>query len=117
MAHLAAQEAAFKEVPVPQADKKELFYRHFQAECTDIQDLIGKLEEYSLIGGEKQDAIDHVLAAISRLSNEVSDSSEFLPPYDQKTYSRVSRAERILSLLYQTNLSGYQSSRGEVAGN
>lgn len=89
---MTTQDASFKQPDVPKFGRKELFYRHFQAECTDIQDLIVKLEEYSLIGGEKQDAIDHVLAAISRLSNEVIDASDFIPPYDQMTYSRAIKA-------------------------
>lgn len=76
-------------------DKKELFYRHFQQECTDLQEQIDKLEDYSLVGGEKQDAIDHVLTWISRLSNEVQDSSEFIPAYDQRIYSQVCYVDHI----------------------
>jgi hypothetical protein len=74
----------------PQSDIKERFYRYFQQECTELQDQIAQLENHSLIGGEKQDAIDHVLAGISRLSNEVSDSAGFIPAYDQRIYSQVS---------------------------
>jgi hypothetical protein len=107
MASMATQDVPFKEAPILQLDKKEQFYRHFQGECTDIQELIIKLEEYSLIGGEKQDAIDHVLAAISRLSNEVSDSSEFLPAYDQKTYSRVGQARLYDMLIYSMIIPGH----------
>jgi len=74
---------------MPQVDIKERFYRHFQEECTELQEQIAQLEGYSLVGGEKQDAIDHVLSGISRLSNEVSDSSGFVPAYDQRIYSQV----------------------------
>ena len=80
----------------PQQDPREKFYRHFQQECTEIQEKIGALEGYSIVGGEKQDAIDHVLASITRLSNEVSDSTEFIPAHDQATYSRVSSTSHLI---------------------
>ena len=72
-----------------QADIKDRFYRHFQQECTEIQDQIALLGDYSLVGGEKQDAINHVLSSISRLSTEVSDSSGLIPAYDQRIYAQV----------------------------
>jgi tubulin-specific chaperone C len=72
-----------------QADIKDRFYRHFQQECTEIQEQIALLEDYSLVGGEKQDAINHVLSGISRLSTEVSDSSGLIPAYDQRIYAQV----------------------------
>jgi len=75
--------------PVTQADIKDRFYRHFQQECTEIQEQIVLLEDYSLIGGEKQDAINHVLSGISRLSTEVSDSSGLIPAYDQRIYAQA----------------------------
>jgi hypothetical protein len=73
-----------------QADIKDRFYRHFQQECTEIQEQIALLGDYSLVGGEKQDAINHVLSGISRLSTEVSDSSGLIPAYDQRIYAQVS---------------------------
>jgi hypothetical protein len=82
-----------------QADIKERFYRHFQQECTEIQEQIALLGDYSLVGGEKQDAINHVLSGISRLSTEVSDSSGLIPAYDQRIYAQVAS---ILSLIYST---------------
>jgi hypothetical protein len=51
---------------------------------------MNQLESHALIGGERQDAIDHCIAGISRLSNEVTDATDFIPPYDQRTYSQVS---------------------------
>jgi len=75
-----------------QTDVKERFYRYFQQECTQLQDQIGRLGEYSLVGGEKQDAIDHVLSGISRLANDVKDSSEYITAYDQRTYSQAIKA-------------------------
>lgn len=74
---------------ITQADIKERFYRHFQQECTELQEQIALLEDYSLVGGEKQDAIDHVLSGISRLSMEVADSSGMIPAYDQRIYAQV----------------------------
>lgn len=50
---------------------------------------MSQLESHSLVGGERQDAIDHCLAGISRLSNEVTDASGFIPAYDQRTYGQV----------------------------
>lgn len=41
-------------------------------------------------GGERADGVDHVLAGIARLSNEVKDAASYLPAYDQRTYSDVS---------------------------
>ncbi|KAH7369879.1 tubulin-specific chaperone-like protein c [Rhexocercosporidium sp. MPI-PUGE-AT-0058] len=55
---------------ISQSDINQRFYRHFQAECTELQEQIAQLENYSLVGGEKQDAIDHVSSGITRLSNE-----------------------------------------------
>jgi hypothetical protein len=51
---------------------------------------MSQLESYALVGGERQDAIDHCLAGIARLSNEVTDATGFIPAYDQRTYAQVS---------------------------
>lgn len=40
-------------------------------------------------GGERNDAIDHCLAGIDRLSHEVKDASSYIPAYDQRTYSQA----------------------------
>lgn len=40
-------------------------------------------------GGERNDAVDHCLAGIDRLSHEVKDASSYIPAYDQRTYSEV----------------------------
>lgn len=42
-----------------------------------------------MTGGERKDATDHILTGISRLTNEVSDASEFAPPRDQMIYNEV----------------------------
>lgn len=73
-------------------DPKERFYRHFQTTVTALQEQIVQLESFSSIAGERQDAIDHVLAGISRLSNEVSDASDYVPAYDQRTYAQAIKA-------------------------
>ena len=49
-----------------------------------------RLENVAATGGERQDAIDHCLAGIMSLSDEVADATDFLPAYDQRTYSQVS---------------------------
>jgi len=77
---------------ISQSDINQRFYRHFQAECTELQEQIAQLENYSLVGGEKQDAIDHVNSGITRLSDEVSDASGFVPAYDQRVYSQAIKA-------------------------
>ncbi|KAI1124908.1 tubulin-specific chaperone C [Nemania abortiva] len=74
------------------ADPKEKFFRHFQAEITLIQDEIESLGTMSAVGGERQNGIDKVLAGISRLSNEVMDATDFVPSYDQRTYSQAIKA-------------------------
>ena len=40
-------------------------------------------------GGERNDAVDHCLAGIERLSHEVKDASSYVPAYDQRTYGEV----------------------------
>lgn len=74
------------------SDPKERFFRHFQAELTAIQDRIEDLATLSPVGGERQDCIDTVLAGISRLSNEVLDAADYIPSYDQRTYSQAIKA-------------------------
>ena len=51
---------------------------------------MGRLEDTALVGGERSDAIDHCLAGIARLSNEVKDASSYIPAYDQRTYGEAS---------------------------
>lgn len=101
---------------LPDSQVKDRFYRFFQQECTELQDQIARLDNYSLAGGEKQDAIDHVLSGISRLANDVTDSSAFVPAYDQRIYAQASiySSESILSSL---TYPGHQSSRREAARN
>ncbi|KIN00845.1 hypothetical protein OIDMADRAFT_123615 [Oidiodendron maius Zn] len=70
------------------ADIKTRFYRHFQDEVTELQEQVNKLENNILAGGERQEAIDHCLAGISRLTNEVSDVASSIPAYDQRTYAQ-----------------------------
>jgi len=75
-----------------QAGLKERFYRYFQQEVTALQEQITQLEHLGIAGGERQDAIDHCLAGIARLSNEVQDASNYIPAYDQRTYSQAIKA-------------------------
>lgn len=41
------------------------------------------------MAGERQEAIDHILAGIAKLQNEVADAADFTPSYDRKQYSVV----------------------------
>ncbi|KAK3321558.1 tubulin binding cofactor C-domain-containing protein [Apodospora peruviana] len=71
------------------ADPKETFYRQFQATASTLQEQIHQLPSFSAVGGERQDAIEHILAGISRLRSDVADASDFVPAYDQRTYSNA----------------------------
>lgn len=57
-----------------------------------LQDQIALVESVAAIGGERQEAIDHVLAGISKLQNEVADAADFTPAYDRKQYSEAVKA-------------------------
>jgi tubulin-specific chaperone C len=57
-----------------------------------IQEQIAQLSSFSTAGGERQDALEAVLAAISRLNNEVADAAEYVPSYDLRTYTQTVRA-------------------------
>ncbi|KAK5995588.1 Tubulin-specific chaperone C-like protein [Cladobotryum mycophilum] len=70
-------------------DPKERFHRHFRDSVEDLQDQIGQLQSFSTVGGERQEATDHILAGISKLQNEVADAAEFTPAYDRKQYSEA----------------------------
>ncbi|KAK7736420.1 hypothetical protein SLS63_003398 [Diaporthe eres] len=78
----------------PEMDPKERFYRHFEAQATALQEDIANLANISATGGERKDATDHVLGGISRLTNEVSDASEYAPPRDQMIYGQALKALR-----------------------
>ncbi|GJC91572.1 tubulin binding cofactor C [Colletotrichum higginsianum] len=73
-------------------DPKEKFYRHFQDEVAILQEQINGIGSVAQVGGERQDAIDHVLAGISNLSNEVADASDYVPSYDLRNYAQAVKA-------------------------
>jgi hypothetical protein len=68
---------------------KERFFRYFQHEVTALQEQMERLNNTSFSGGERNDAVDHCLAGIERLSHEVKDASSYIPAYDQRTYGEV----------------------------
>lgn len=78
----------------PEMDPKERFYRHFEAQATALQEDIANLANISSTAGERKDATDHILGGISRLTNEVSDASEYAPPRDQMIYGQALKALR-----------------------
>lgn len=47
------------------------------------------LKNLSGAGGQRNDAVDDILASIDKLSHEVKDASGYIPAYDQRTYSEV----------------------------
>ena len=59
-----------------------------------IREKIGELENVAAVGGERQDAIEHILACLTRLSSEVADASHYLPAYDQRTCQEAIKALR-----------------------
>ncbi|PVI07024.1 tubulin-specific chaperone c [Periconia macrospinosa] len=73
-------------------DPKERFFRYFQHEVTALQDQMTRISTTSPTGGELNDAIDHCLAGIDRLSHEVKDASSYIPAYDQRTYAEAIKA-------------------------
>lgn len=76
-------------------DPKDRFHRQFQNSVTTIQEQIVQLSSFAAVGGERQDAVEHILSSISRLSSELADAaSDYLPAYDQRTYSNVVKALR-----------------------
>jgi hypothetical protein len=46
------------------------------------------------VGGECLYAIEDILGRISRLSNEVADAADFVPPYDHRAYSDMVKSLR-----------------------
>jgi hypothetical protein len=58
--------------------------------CSALQERMQIIQDHGTSGGERADAIDHCLAGISKLSNDVKDVSGSLPAHDQRTYSEVS---------------------------
>lgn len=58
---------------------------------TDIQEQISLLPNPGVIA-ERQDAVEHILASISNLSQEVADASDYIPAYDQRNYTEAIKA-------------------------
>jgi hypothetical protein len=90
----------------PQSDVglKERFFRDFQhnvageylvirngskTEQIELQVQMEHLSTTSPVENGRNDAVDHCLAGIDRLSHEVKDASSYIPAYDQRTYSQV----------------------------
>lgn len=70
-------------------DPKQRFYNHFVDSVAGLQELVDELPSFANVAGERQEAIDHILAAIGKLQNEVSDAADFTPSYDRKQYSEA----------------------------
>ncbi|KAF2121827.1 tubulin-specific chaperone c [Lophiotrema nucula] len=78
--------------PQSEAGLKERFFRYFQHEVTALQEQMERLKTIGHGGGERNDAVDHCLAGIERLSHEVKDASSYVPAYDQRTYGEAIKA-------------------------
>lgn len=73
-------------------DPKVRFYNHFTESVQGLHELVGELSSISSVAGERQEAIDHILAGIAKLQNEVADAADFTPSYDRKQYSESIKA-------------------------
>ncbi|KPM44303.1 hypothetical protein AK830_g2279 [Neonectria ditissima] len=73
-------------------DPKQRFHNHFAESVTGLQELIDELPSIANVAGERQEAIDHILAGISKVQNEASDAADFTPSYDRKQYSEAIKA-------------------------
>lgn len=71
----------------PEAGLKDRFFLHYKHEVQALQERIDRLKNTSWSGGERNDAIEHCLAGIDRLSQEVKDAASYLPAYDIRTFS------------------------------
>lgn len=74
---------------LPTMDPKQRFHSHFLDSVADLQDQIDQLQSVAAVPGERQEAIDHILAGIAKLQNEVADAAEFTPSYDRRQYADV----------------------------
>jgi tubulin-specific chaperone C len=54
-----------------------------------LQEQMDRLNTTAWSGGEREDAVNHCLAGINRLSREVTNASTYVPAYDQRTYGDV----------------------------
>jgi hypothetical protein len=75
---------------------------------------VSQVENRALAGGERQEAIDHCLAGISRLANEVTDVASSIPAYDQRTYTQVRETSVIQPSEGLILVIGHQSTLREV---
>ncbi|CAM1504040.1 Fc.00g016310.m01.CDS01 [Cosmosporella sp. VM-42] len=82
----AASEILFRKMTM---DPKQRFYHHFLESVTALQDEVDQLPSVANVAGERQDSIDHILAGIAKLQNEVADAAAFTPSYDRKQYSEA----------------------------
>jgi hypothetical protein len=70
-------------------DPKERFYRQFVDQVADINDEITHLSSMSNIAGDRQTAIDHVLASIAKLHHGIADAADYTPAYDRRKYAET----------------------------
>ncbi|KZM22582.1 uncharacterized protein EKO05_0009573 [Ascochyta rabiei] len=71
---------------------KDRFFSYFRHEVTALQEQMERLNSIATGAGERNDAVEHCLAGIDRLSHEVKDASAYIPAYDQRTYSEAIKA-------------------------
>ncbi|KAH0346502.1 TBCC-domain-containing protein, partial [Aureobasidium melanogenum] len=83
---------AISQPPRLEMSEQERFFRYFQTEVAALQEQMQVIQDHGTSGGERADAIDHCLAGISKLSNDVKDISGSLPAHDQRTYSEAIKA-------------------------
>ena len=80
---------------------------------------MGRLGDTALIGGERTDATEHLVAGIARLNSEINDASSYLPAYDQRTYGEVQKLTLVVMFGRAQTLTsfGHPSSSRDFARN
>ncbi|KAL2057602.1 hypothetical protein ABVK25_001986 [Lepraria finkii] len=83
-----------KETPNKAASIKVDFYRRFQHEETVLQEQMTRLKDATLQEIDRASLTAQCQSTISQLSDLVKDTSIYLPAYDQRTYSTLTRRSR-----------------------
>lgn len=56
-----------------------------------LQELISQLQDIAPVAGERQDAVEHILAGVSRLQQEVVDVKDLLPAYELRNFTNAAK--------------------------
>lgn len=73
-------------------DAKLRFFHHFQQQTAALKEQIDDLATTNPSGSQRNEAVEHCLASIARLSDEAKEASSYIPAYDQKSYADAIKA-------------------------